>query len=162
VRKLFTAIVTLALCVAAAVPRAYANEDRVSFFQDIRVADGEEAHDAVCFLCSIHVDGELRGDAVAFLGSIHADGVIDGDTVTFLGNVTLGRDARIGKDCVTFLGSVNRHGDAQIGKDVVQFPLALIFIPLIVFIFLVYVIRSLVFRARIPYPMPPPPPPPMR
>jgi hypothetical protein len=108
------------------------------------------------------VPSTLRGDAVAFLGSIHADGVIDGDTVTFLGNVTLGRDARIGKDCVTFLGSVNRHGDAQIGKDVVQFPLALIFIPLIVFIFLVYVIRSLVFRARIPYPMPPPPPPPMR
>ncbi len=158
-RRFSIALLVLLLWAAAAGPRAYATDDRVSFLHDITIADGEQAHDAVCFLCSIRVDGQLSGDAVAFLGSIHADGIIDGDTVAFLGNVSLGRDARIGKDCVTFLGSINRHTESQVGKDVVQFPLGLIFIPLIFFLLIVYAIRALVCRNRMPYPMPPPPPP---
>lgn len=142
--------------------QARADGDRVSFMHDITVSADEEAEDTVCFLCSIRIEGPVHKDAVAFLGSIHANAPIDGDAVVFLGNITLGTDGRIGKDCVAFLGSVSHHGSGQIGKDLVQFPLGLILIPIMLFIFLVYVIRSLVRRAYVPYPMPPPPPPPMR
>ena len=63
------------------------------------------------------------------------------------------------KDCVVFLGSVNQHGTGQVGKDLVQFPLMLLFVPLLLLFLLIYVIRSLVRRSYVPYPMPPPPPP---
>jgi hypothetical protein len=159
VRRFLIAIFALSV-LAAATTRARADDDRVSFFHNITVSEGEEAQDAVCVLCSIRVDGELRGSAVAFLGSIRANGIIDKDVVTFLGNVSLGNDARIDGDCVTFLGSVNHQRSSQIGKDLVQFPMVLILVPLFILFFIVYVIRSLVWRARIPYPMPPPPPPP--
>jgi hypothetical protein len=139
--------------------RAYADGDRVSFMRDITVGSDEEAQDTVCFLCSIRVEGPVHKDAVAFLGSIHADAPIDGDAVVFLGNITLGPEGRVGKDCVVFLGSVRQHGAGQVGKDLVQFPLALIIFPVLLLFGLIYVIRSLVRRAYVPYPMPPPPPP---
>jgi hypothetical protein len=139
--------------------KAHADGDRVSFMQDITVTSDEEAQDTVCFLCSIRVEGPVHKDAVVFLGSIRADAPIEGDAVAFLGNITLGPEGRIGKDCVVFLGSVHQHGSGQVGKDTVQFPLALILIPLFLLFFLVYVIRSMVRRSYVPYPMPPPPPP---
>jgi hypothetical protein len=142
--------------------KAHADGDRVSFMHDITVASDEEAEDIVCFLCSIRVEGPVHKDAVAFLGSIHADAPIEGDAVVFLGNISLGPEARVGKDCVAFLGSVNQHGTGQVGKDLVQFPLVLLFIPFLLLFFLIYVIRTLVHRAYVPYPMGPPPPPPMR
>lgn len=138
---------------------ARADGDRVSFFHDISISSDEEAHDTVCILCSIRASGPIHGDAVAILGSIHADAPIEGDVVTILGNVSLGEDGSVGKDCVVLLGSVTHHNGRQVGRDLVQFPLGLIFVPLMVFIFLVYVIRSLVRRSYVPYPMPPPPPP---
>ena len=141
-----------------AIPKAHANNDRVSFMQDITVPEGEEAHDAVCFLCSIRVDGDLRGDSVAFLGSIHAQGHIQGDAVAFLGGIELGDNASVGKDCVAFGGRVRHHSAGQIGKDVVQFPIVLFLLPIIFLIAVVYMLKSLFSRPRYPYPMPPPPP----
>jgi hypothetical protein len=158
-RRILVAVFALFL-LAAAAPRARADDDRVSFFHSINIAEGEDAQDTVCFLCSIHVDGEVHGSAVAFLGSVRSNGVIHGDVVSFLGNVSLGPDAHIGGSCVTVLGSVQHYSSNQIGKDLVQIPLVLIFIPVLILFFLIYVIRSLVWRARSPYPMPPPPPPP--
>jgi len=157
-RRIFLAVFAFSLLVAAA-PRAHAEDDRVSFFHGIDVAEGEEAHDTVCILCSIHIDGAVHGDAVAILGSIRSNGPIDGDAVSILGNISLGQDARVGGDCVAVLGSVRHFTADQIGKDLVQIPLAVIFIPVLIFFFLIYLIRTLVWRARPPYPMPPPPPP---
>lgn len=139
--------------------KARADGDRVSFMHDINVSSDEEAEDTVCFLCSIHIEGPVHQDAVAFLGSIHADAPIEGDAVAFLGNISLGTKGRVGGDCVVFLGSVFQHGTGQVGKDLVQFPLGLIAVPILLFMFIVWVIRSLVRRAYVPYPMPPPPPP---
>ena len=158
-RRILVAVFALSI-LAVAVPRAHAdNDDRVSFFHSINVAEGEEAHDLVCIFCSIHNDGAVHGDTVAIMGSIRSNGPMDGDAVSILGNIGLGRDARIGGNCVAVLGSVRHYSNDQIGKDLVQIPFAIILIPVLIFFFPVYVIRSLVWRARLPYPMPPPPPP---
>jgi hypothetical protein len=155
--RILAAVFALSLLTGAA-PHAYANEDRVSFFHNIDVADGEDAQDTVCILCSIHIDGAVHGDAVAILGSIRTNGPIDGDAVSILGNVNLGRDAHVGGDCVAVLGSVRQSSGNQIGKELVQLPFVLILFPVFVFFGIVYLIRTLVWRARVPYPMPPPPP----
>jgi Na+-transporting methylmalonyl-CoA/oxaloacetate decarboxylase gamma subunit len=157
-RRVFLSVLAVFL-LAISARSARADGDRVSFLHDITVSSDEEVQDAVCFLCSIRVEGPVRQDAVVFLGSIHANAPIEGDAVAFLGNISLGSEARVGGDCVVFLGSVIQHGTGQVGKDLVQFPLALIIIPILILIFLVYIIRSLVRRAYVPYPMPPPPPP---
>lgn len=157
-RRILVALFALFI-LAAAAPRAHANDDRVSFFHSIDVAEGEDLHDTVCIFCAIHIDGAVHGDVVAILGSIRSNGPIDGDAVSILGNIALGRDARVGGNCVAVLGSVRHSSSDQIGKDLVQIPFAVIFIPVLIFFFLVYVIRTLVWRARLPYPMPPPPPP---
>jgi hypothetical protein len=158
-RRILLAVLAL-IFVAAAVPRAHAdqNDDRVSFFQSITIAEGEEAHDTVCIFCSIHADGDIRGDAVAILGSIHTNGAVNGSTVAILGNISLGPDAHVGGDCVAVLGSVRHYTSSQISRQLVQIPFALLLIPVLIFCFIVYLIRALVRRARMPYPMPPPPP----
>jgi hypothetical protein len=145
------------LLLGVAVPKAHAGNDRVAFLNDIVVPEGEEAHDAVCFLCSIRVEGDLRGDAVAFLGSVHAKGHIQGDVVTFLGGVDLGDNATIGKNCVIFAGSMHHHNGNQIGKDLVVFPLVLFLLPFLLLIAFIYGIRALFFRPRYVYPPPPMP-----
>jgi hypothetical protein len=160
-RRILLAVLAL-FFVAAAVPRAHADDDRVSFFHSIDVAEGEEAHDLVCIMCSIHIEGAAHGDAVAILGSIRSNGPIDGDVVSILGNINLGRDAHIGGDCVAVLGSVREYTSSQIGQNLVQIPFALILIPVLFFVGIVYLIRTAVYRSRLPYPMPPPPPPPAR
>ena len=160
-RRLFLVILGVFL-LAISARSARADGDRVSFMRDITVTSDEDVQDTVCFLCSIRIEGPVHQDAVVFLGSIHANAPIQGDAVAFLGNISLGSEARVGGDCVAFLGSVIQHGSGQVGKDLVQIPVVLVFVPIFLLIFLVYVIRSLVRRAYTPYPMPPPPPPPMR
>jgi predicted acyltransferase (DUF342 family) len=144
---------------AICVPRAQASADRVSFMHDIVIDDGEDADDAVCFLCSIRVNGKINGDAVAFLGSIHLNGEISGDVVSFLGDVAMGDQSRIGGDCVVFGGPLRRNGNTTISGDTVNFPLIVIMMPFILLAALIYGIVSLFRRRRYPaYPMPPPPP----
>jgi len=157
-RRLFLAILAI-FFVAAAVPRAHADDDRVSFFNSINVAEGEDVHDVVCILCSIRIEGAAHGDAVAILGSIRSNGPINGDAVSILGNVNLGSDAHVGGDCVAILGSVRHSAGNQVGKDLVEIPFALLLIPIFFFIGIIYLIRTAVYRSRLPYPMPPPPPP---
>jgi len=160
-RRILLAVLALIL-VAAAVPRAHADDDRVSFFKSINVPKDEEAQDVVCILCSIHIDGTAHGDTVAILGSIRSNGPIDGDAVSILGNISLGPEARVGGDCVAILGSIRHYTNNQVGGDTVQLPLALLLIPVFFLVGIVYLIRTLVWRSRLPYPMPPPPPPRMR
>ena len=110
-------------------------------------------------MCSIHVDGAVHQNAVAILGGIRSNGPIEQNAVTILGNINLGRDAHIGGNCVAVLGSVRHYSSNQIGQNLVQIPMALLLIPVLLFVGLIYLIRTLVFRSRLPYPMPPPPPP---
>jgi hypothetical protein len=142
-RRILVAVFALSI-LAAAAPSARANDDRVSFFHSINVAEGEEAHDLVCIMCSIHIDGHVHGDTVAILGSIRSNGPMDGDAVSILGNINLGQDAHVNGDCVAVLGSVKHFTSGQIGHEVVQIPFALILIPVLIFFFLVYLIRTLI------------------
>ena len=146
------------LLTAAVVPRAFGDDTRVSIFHSISVEDGEDVQNAVCILCSIRINGSVEQNAVAILGSIHSDGPIGQNAVSILGSVNLGREAHVGQNCVAVLGSVSRFSSSQVGQNIVEIPFAIIFIPIFLFIGLVYLIRTLVLRARVPYPMPPPPP----
>jgi acetyltransferase-like isoleucine patch superfamily enzyme len=153
------AILTLLLCLFAPLARAQ-SRDVVQFGNDIVVREGEEAHDAVCFACSIEVDGTLHGDAVAFLGNIRVRGHAEHDAVAFLGNISVGDNASIERDVVIFAGNLHTGNGASIGNDRVVFPIFLFILPLFFvagFVALiVWAIRALVYRSRPVYPMPPP------
>src|SRR5271155_1030090 len=109
------AIVAALFCLAAPVAALAQSRDLVQFGNDIVVHEGEEAHDAVCFLCSIEVDGTLHGDMVAFLGNIHVRGHAERDAVVFLGDITLGENASIDRDAVVFAGSLHNAPGSSIG-----------------------------------------------
>jgi hypothetical protein len=148
------------LCFGSAAVAHADGRDMVEFGNNIVVHEGEEAHDTVCFLCSIEVDGTVHGDMVAFLGNIHVRGHAERDAVVFLGSITLGENASIDRDVVVFAGSLHNAPGSTIGNDRVVFPAVLFLMPLLVFagvIFLiVWAIRALVYRNRPVYPMPPP------
>jgi serine acetyltransferase len=146
------------LLVAAAVPRAFADDNRVAIFHSISVEEGEEVDNAVCILCSIRIDGAVGQNAVTILGSIRSNGPIGQNAVSILGGINLGHEAHVGQNAVAVLGSVRHFSSEQIGQNVVEIPFAVILIPIFFFIGIVYLIRTLVWRARVPYPMPPPPP----
>jgi hypothetical protein len=148
------------LCVGACSAARAQGRDIVEFGNDIVVHDGEEAHDTVCFLCSIEVDGTVHGDMVAFLGNIHVRGHAERDAVVFLGNITLGENASIDRDAVVFAGSLHNAPGSSIGNDRVVFPFFLFLMPFAVFagiiVLIVWAIRAMVYRDRPVYPMPPP------
>jgi hypothetical protein len=148
------------LCFGAANMAHADGRDIVEFGNDIVVHEGEEAHDTVCFLCSIEVDGTVHGDMVAFLGNIHVRGHAERDAVVFLGNITLSENSSIDRDVVVFAGSLHNAPGSTIGNDRVIFPVFLLFLPLLIFagiiFLLVWAIRALVYRDRPVYPMPPP------
>jgi len=153
-------VLVLLFCVSASVRAHAEGRDVVEFGSDIVVHEGEEAHDTVCFLCSIEVDGTVHGDMVAFLGNIHVRGHAERDAVVFLGNITLGENASIDRDVVVFAGSLHNAPGSSIGNDRVVFPVFLFFFPLLILagiiVLIVWAIRALVYRDRPVYPMPPP------
>jgi len=134
--------------------------DAVQFANNIVIHEGEEVHDAVCFLCSIENDGTVHGDMVAFVGNIHVRGHAEHDAVAFLGNISLGENASIDHDAVVFAGSLRNGPGSSIGRDRVVFPLFLFLLPLLFVLgfiaLIVWSIRALVYRNRPVYPMPPP------
>jgi hypothetical protein len=155
-RRIFPAVLAL-LFLTAGVPRAFADDNRVAIFHSVKVEEGEDVQNVVCVLCSIRIEGAVHQNAVAVLGSIHSNGPIGQNAVSVLGGINLGPEAHVGQNCVAVLGRVRHSTSEQIGQNVVEIPFALIFIPIFFFIGIVYLIRTLVWRARMPFPMPPPP-----
>jgi serine acetyltransferase len=145
------------LFLAATVPRACADDNRVAILHSISVEEGEDVQNAVCILCSIRIDGSVQQNAVAILGGVRSNGPIGQNAVSILGSVSLGRDAHVGQNCVAVLGSVRHYASGQIGQNVVEIPFGIVFIPIFFFVGIVYLIRTLVWRARTPFSMPPPP-----
>jgi len=147
-------------CLSAPVVANAEERDAVQFANNIVVHEGEEVHDAVCFLCSIEVDGTVHGDMVAFLGNIHVRGHAEHDAVAFLGSVSLADNASVDHDVVVFAGSLHTGSGSSIGRDRVVFPMFLFLLPLLLvagFVMLIiWAIRALVSRSRPVYPMPPP------
>ncbi len=149
----FVCFLLLATGVLSAT-RAHASADRVSFLNDIHVAQAEEADDVVCFLCSIYIEGPVHGDVVSFAGGVKANAPVHGDVATFLGGVDLGDDANLNGDLVVFGGRVHRADNARIRKEAVVFPLLLLVLPLVVVMLLVYGVVAGVrgLRSRAYYP----------
>jgi hypothetical protein len=154
------AVLMVLLCLGAPLTARAEGRDIVEFGNDIVVHEGEEAHDTVCFLCSIEVDGTVHGDMVAFLGNIHVRGHAERDAVVFLGNITLGENATVDRDVVILAGSLHNAPGSSIGNDRVVFPIFLFLLPLLIFagiiVLIVWAIRALAYRDRPVYPMPPP------
>jgi len=155
-RLLYLALTAAFLCIAARP--AHAEGDRVSFLHDIHISNGEQAHDLVCILCSIHIDGPVEGDTVAILGSIHSAAPMEGNAVTILGSITLTPGAHIGQQAVAILGAINQQSSEQIGGDTVQLPFDLILIPIGLLVLLIWMLRLIFRRPMPPYPLPPRPP----
>jgi hypothetical protein len=154
------AALVVLLCFGAGTAARAEGRDIVEFGNDIVVHEGEEAHDTVCFLCSIEVDGTVHGDMVAFLGNIRVRGHAERDAVAFFGNITLGENASIDRDVVVFAGGLRNAPGSEIGHDRVVFPAVFFVLPLLllagIFVLIVWTIRLLVYRPRPVYPMPPP------
>jgi len=108
----------LAIIVGAAAP-AYANEDVVHFGETIHVRPGTEAHDTVCFFCSVDAEGDINGDVVSFFGNVHIHGRANHDVVNFFGRVTVDDNGSIGQDLVNFFGGVQLGENVSVGKDAV-------------------------------------------
>ena len=155
----------LLLLLGMAVP-ARANRDMVQFANTIEVPEGAEAHDTVCFFCSVDVKGTVTGDIVVFFGDVHISGKAAHDVVNFFGSVRVDDDASIGHDMVNFFGSVRLGENASVGQDsVVMFgslhapasasfhgdrvvqPAWFFWVPLLV---LILVIRGIVWGVRYP------------
>ena len=154
------AILAALFCIFASAAARAQSRDQVQFGNNIVVREGEEAHDAVCFACSIEIDGTLHGDAVAFLGNIRVRGHAEQDAVAFLGNISVGDNASIERDVVVFAGNLHTGNGATIGNDRVIFPAILFAVPLLVvggiIALIIWAIHELTYRNRPVYPMPPP------
>jgi hypothetical protein len=154
------ALIALLFSMSACAAARAEGRDIVEFGNDIVVHEGDEAHDTVCFLCSIEVDGTVHGDMVAFLGNIRVRGHAEHDAVAFLGNISLGENASIDRDVVVFAGSLHNAPGSSIGNDRVVFPRFLFLMPLAalagIIVLIIWAIRSLAYRNRSVYPMPPP------
>ncbi len=154
------AIFATLLCLVLPLTAHAQGRDQVQFGNKIVVHDGEEAHDTVCFACSIEIDGTVHGDAVAILGNIRVNGHAEHDAVAILGDISLGQNAGVGRDSVVIGGNLNAAEGSSVGNDRVVFPLILFTLPFVmlagIVALIVWAIRSLVYRSRPVYPMPPP------
>jgi len=148
------------ICLFSTLAAHAQSRDIVQFGNDIVIHEGEETHDAVCFLCSIEIDGTVHGDAVVFLGNLRVRGHAEHDAVVFLGNITLGDNASIDHDAVVFAGSLHTGEGASVGRDRVVFPLFVFLLPFLflagILVLIIWAIRALLYRNRPVYPMPPP------
>lgn len=175
-RFLVGCLFAAALVVAAAPARA--NQDAVQFFNNIEVTPGAPVHDAVCFFCSVQVNGEVKRDIVVFFGDVRLNGQahhdvvnffgnvtaadnssIGGDLVSFFGSVRLGENVAVAKDLVAMFGVVHTPASVSIGKNHVIFSPWIIFGPLLIVFFVVFVIvhevrvhRQRCFAQAYPFP----------
>jgi len=115
-RLLSICLLTLALSAAPAL----AEHDMVQFGSNIRVAQGQTIHDAVCFFCGVDDKGTIEGDVVVFFGSVHIAGNAHHDVVSFFGNISVDDNASIEHDMVNFFGNIRLGHNVTIGKDMVS------------------------------------------
>jgi len=172
-------LVLCLLCVGLlmAAP-ARASEDVVRIFDNINVGPGESVHDAVCIFCGVHVQGNIDGDLVVIFGSVRLNGEahhdvvsvfgsiragdnssIAGDLVSIFGAVRLGDHVTVGDDMVTLFGALHASRSVSVGKDRVDISPWIVFGPLLVIFFVVFLIvrevqahRRRQFFQNYPYP----------
>ncbi len=178
-QKRFLALGLFGAALALAACPARAEDDAVQFFNNIEVTPDAPVNDAVCFFCNVDAHGDVRGDIVVFFGNVRLDGqahqdvvnffgsvtaadnsAIGGDLVSFFGSIRLGENVRVNQDMVAMFGTVHTPASVSVGKDHVVFSPWILFGPLLIIFFIVYVI---VHEVRIhrdrrfaqAYPLPP-------
>jgi hypothetical protein len=118
IQRLLT-VSLLATAFAAAATPALANQDAVQFGSNIHVAPDASVHDAVCFFCNVDVEGTVTGDIVVFFGSVHVSGAAQHDVVNFFGEIRVDDNVSIGHDMVSMFGAVRLGENVSVGKDLV-------------------------------------------
>ena len=166
-RLRYAALPLLALLFAFARP-AIAEKDAVEFFNNVDVAQGEEAHDVVVFFGNANIDGATTGDVVVIFGNVHLRGAAHHDVVNIFGSVQMEENASIGhdlvnvfgetrmgeytsvgEDSVVVFGSLHAASSASFGGDRVVQPVWLFVVPILIF---VLILRAIVNRVRYPRP----------
>jgi hypothetical protein len=145
----------LAVCVALAVPAAFAKNNGgeiTQFGRDIRIGADQKAADVTCFNCNIYVDGQVGGEITTIRGNIVLqDGAMVGGEVTaLLGDVRLGEDSKIAGELTVLGGKLRRPATASVAGDVtVMEGTAWIYILVLTpFLFLAGVIALIVWLVR--------------
>jgi hypothetical protein len=153
------------LTVAMARP-ARAAQDSVEFFNNVDIAQGEEAHDVVVFFGNANIDGSVNGDVVVIFGNVNLRGTAHHDVVNIFGSVhmddnasvgqdlvnifggtRMGEHTSIGKDSVVIFGNLHAASSASFGGDRVVQPAWLFFIPILI---LVLIVRAIFAGVRYP------------
>jgi hypothetical protein len=149
----------LLLLAAFAPTFARADHDRVSFGNDITVAEGETAGDIACAFCSVRVHGNIKGDVAILFGTISVDNnqAVSGDVAILGGDLNLRDEAEVGGDVAIAAGSANLASGATIRGDRMVLPgrfwLLLPFAPILIVIGIIWLIVYLVQRNRYQYPV---------
>ena len=142
-------LVLIAIGFASRSVRADDGRDRVSFGNRIVVNEGDSVGDVVCFLCSVESHGQITGDVVAFLGNVKSSQPIRGDVVALGGNVVLTDGASVDGDLVVFGGHVRKSEGSRVSADQVVFPAAILLVPILILVALIWAATAL-FRRRPP------------
>jgi len=135
------------------------NDDRVTFGNDITVAEGDTAGDIACMFCRVHVHGDVRGDIAVMFGKVEVDAgrSISGDVAAFGADLDLGEGATIGGDVAIAAGDVATAPGAMVHGSSMVLPgrawLLLPFAPLLILIGVVWLIVYFVRRNRYQFPV---------
>jgi hypothetical protein len=149
----------LFLLAAIAPSFARADQDRVSFGNDITVAEGESAGDIACAFCSVRVHGNVKGDVAILFGTISVDDnqAISGDVAILGGDLNLHNEAQVGGDVAIAAGNANLASGAAIRGDRRVLPgriwLLLPFAPILILVGIIWLIVYLVQRNRYQFPV---------
>lgn len=100
-------------------PAAGAQNERVSFGEDIVVEENESFHEVVCIACSIRILGTVSHEAVAVGGDIEVESSVGLDAVAVAGSIRLGPNASVGQDAVAVFGSIEMLPGSSVGQDAV-------------------------------------------
>ncbi|MFZ0806931.1 MAG: hypothetical protein WAN03_12135 [Candidatus Sulfotelmatobacter sp.] len=122
-RRLKLASVFLVVVAFSMSAAAQSTHSRTQFGSGITIGPGEQADDATCFACSIHIRGQVSGDVTTFGGTIVIEdgGEVAGDATSFGGDVRLDKDTQVSGGVTVFGGRVHRDPAASIGGDVTNF-----------------------------------------
>jgi hypothetical protein len=149
----------LFLLAAIAPSFARADQDRVSFGNDITVAEGESAGDIACAFCSVRVHGNVKGDVAILFGTISVDGnqAISGDVAILGGDLDLHQEAEVGGNVAIAAGNANLAPGAAIRGDRMVLPgrlwLLLPLAPILILVGIIWLIVYLVQRNRYQFPV---------
>ena len=155
-RRLFLAVALLVFYVSPAFARS--TDDRVSFGNDITVAEGDTADDIACMFCNVRVHGDVRGDVAVMFGRVDIDAghTISGDVAALGADLNMGEGSTVRGDLALAGGDANLASGAMVHGSSMVLPgriwLLLPFAPLLILVGLIWLIVYIVRRNRYQFP----------